>query len=306
MAVIFRGGRRFNAEERGLWNPDVDVYFQEKASLDGAIAQEWFKSTLCKTLDRVGSSGARRFVLLCGNSDALRNREFHSLVQDKGGLVWHGFADHAATLWQPIEAGPAQLLKVLIGQAQRTWLETPENAQLWHGETKGFTAKDRRVLITHWAAEAWKKFVTEEYAQFTLNAWQKTGCMMTVDGSEDHFIKPEELGGDYSAPPPPTYEPYLLEPPSQEAIFETPRYPTSDGLPPEFAADDPPPRDDPHDRDFNHELVGRQLKIGYEDGWATGRISYYNRSFGMMKVDFPEDWDFVAPHDIDGIEVVLL
>ena len=290
-----------------MWNPDVDVYFQEKATLDAPTAVDWFKNTFSKTLDRgSGSAGARRFVLFCGNSAATQTHEFLGLLRERGGLAWRGFEDVAASLWQPVEAGPAQLLKVLIGQAQRTWLETPENAQLWHGETKGFTAKDRRVLITHWAAQAWRKFLTEEYAQFMLTAWQKTGCLMTVDGSEDTFVSPEELGADYAPPPPPTYEPYLLEPGVQEAIYEKSPRPPVCGVPAEFYTEDPPRVDEVGDRDFDHELVGRQLKIWYEDGWITGKISYYNRAFGMMKVDFAEDSDYVAPHDIDGIEVVLI
>ena len=31
--VIFRGGRRFSAEEKTLWNKDVDVFFQEKVTV---------------------------------------------------------------------------------------------------------------------------------------------------------------------------------------------------------------------------------------------------------------------------------
>ena len=361
LAVIFRGGRRFGADEKQLWNPQVDVYFQEKASLDTAIACEWVKHTLGKNLERGGS---RRFVLFCGNSAALRSGEFHGQISSKGGVVWHGLDDAeevATALWQPIEAGPAQLLKVLVGQAQRSWLESKENAALWHGETKGFTAKDRRVLITHWAAQAWSKFITEEYSQFNLTAWQKTGCLITADGSDDHLIKPEDIGADYVVTPPAPFEPYLQAPILQrfeqhpdesssddilvgggaETLESSQRLLLSMGssmpslangfnLPPmepnagvvvasavndaaavagwnhDAAEADSPLRDDPADRDFNHELVGRQLKVWYEDGWATGRISYYNIKFAMMKVDFNEDADFVAPHDIDGIEVVLL
>ena len=350
LALIFRGGRRFGSEEKTLWSKDVDVYFQEKARVDSVIAAEWARTTLGKSLDQKG-----KFVLFCDNSPALCGAEFESNISERGGVIWRGLEDmeegvSTASLWQPIEAGPAQLLKVLIGQSQRVWLENPENAKLWQGETKGFTAKDRRVLITHWAAQAWKKFVTDEYFQFRQNAWQKTGCMMTADGSEDHLIRPEDLGSEYvppSAPGSGGYQSFIHFPTTAAAAAAAASngvdFVTADEVrssvdslnegqsqQPQFprplqqmqqmrhlpelgvvalgynTGDADPMMDFPADRDFNHELVGRQLKILYEDGWASGKISYFNMRFGMMKVDFGEDADFVAPHDIDGIEVVLL
>jgi len=349
LALIFRGGRRFGSEEKTLWNKDVDVFFQERARVDPNIAAEWAKTTLGKSLDK----NEGKFVLFCDNSSPLRGSEFEANIAERGGVIWRGLEDFeegvsTASLWQPIEAGPAQLLKVLIGQAQRNWLENPENAKLWQGETKGFAAKDRRVLITHWVAQAWKKFASDEYFQFRQNAWQKTGCLMTADGSEDHLIRPEDLGTDYVVPAAPgnaSFQSFVhfptssngaefaqedeirlsvdsIDGQSRQPQFPRPQQLSSqeNSLRQHMIVPSPlgtvahgfntgymdPMMDFPADRDFNHELVGRQLKILYEDGWASGKISYYNIRLGMMKVDFGEDADFVAPHDIDGIEVVLL
>ena len=45
-------------------------------------------------------------------------------------MVWYGLPG-ATDLWQPVDAGYAQILKVLIGQAQRKWLDDEENAEKW-------------------------------------------------------------------------------------------------------------------------------------------------------------------------------
>ena len=60
------------------------------------------------------------------------------------------------------------------------------------------------------------------------------------------------------------------------------------------------------DRVFDHEYVGRQIKGLYEDGWAIGKISYYNLKLGRFKVDFENDSDFIGLEDLDGIELILL
>ena len=48
-----------------------------------------------------------------------------------------------------------------------------------------FTASVRRILITHWAGEAWEKLISPKYEQLISCCWMKTGCLLTADGSED-------------------------------------------------------------------------------------------------------------------------
>ena len=62
----------------------------------------------------------------------------------------------------------------------------------------------------------------------------------------------------------------------------------------------------PEDRDYSHESVGRELKGLYEDGWAIGKVIYYNSALDRFKVQFEKDSDLIAPFEIDGIEVQLL
>ena len=49
-----------------------------------------------------------------------------------------------------------------------------------------------------------------------------------------------------------------------------------------------------------------QIRGLYEDGWAVGRISYYNLKLGMFKVDYENDSDFIGLKEMDGIEINLL
>ena len=37
----------------------------------------------------------------------------------------------------------------------------------------------------------------------------------------------------------------------------------------------------------------------YEDGWATGSISYYNKELERYKVDYKEDSNYIGPDEID-------
>ena len=51
-------------------------------------------------------------------------------------------------LWQPVDAGFGELLKVITKQEHKYWLDCDENADRWYGNTELFSAKERRILIT--------------------------------------------------------------------------------------------------------------------------------------------------------------
>jgi hypothetical protein len=304
MAIIFRSKGRLTPEEKAAWSPEVDVYFQKNAWADTAVSVEWEERTLSKA-----TKDEKRFVLFCDNL------KFKQAIAKQRGVVWYGLAN-ATDCWQPADAGPAQIVKVLTGKAQQLWLEDDENSELRFGHERGFSAKDRRILITHWVGQAWKEFCGEKYNSFRLKSWQKTRCLMTADGSEDDLVKPEGLDG-YEIPPPALFEPDVNLPASNTLEGQEEQEPDCGDVTAEDEPQDnaPPPADIndeelledlEEDRVFDHEYVGRQIKGLYEDGWALGKISYYNLKFGMFKVDFESDSDFIGLEDIDGIELILL
>jgi len=203
LGIIFRGkGIRISVDEQKAWHPSTHVFFQPNAWMDINVCEKWVDKTLKGFIE---SENLERFVLLLDNLTTHTEESFKKSVSDLKGLVWFGLAD-ATDLWQPVDAGYAQVLKSLIAKEQQDWLDVEENSDRWFGNEKSFTAKERRILISQWAGEAWDKLSDEKYDKFRENLWQKTGCLMTADGSEDSKILPEGLE-EYSVPPPSILEP---------------------------------------------------------------------------------------------------
>ena len=138
--------------------------------------------------------------MLLDNLEAHCTEEFKVAVRDQKGLVRYGLAE-GTDLWQPVDAGYAQVLKTLISREHHDWLDRDDNADRWFQNEKPYTAMERRILITNWAGEAWKKLSKPEYDNLRKSCWVKTGCLLTADGSDDNLVKPEGLDG-YKVPPP--------------------------------------------------------------------------------------------------------
>ena len=100
----------------------------------------------------------------------------------------------------PVDAGYAELLKVEVRQAHYQWLDLDENADKWYREENRFTASERQILITQWVGEAYKALLEAKYAKFRQKTFERTGCLLTADGSRDHLVQPESLP-DYRVPP---------------------------------------------------------------------------------------------------------
>jgi len=76
-------------------------------------------------------------------------------------------------------------LKADYNQVQEEWLEDPENLEKW--EQQSISAGDRRILITHWLADAAERFRKRGQA-ICASSWARTGCGMSMDGSGDDAI----------------------------------------------------------------------------------------------------------------------
>ena len=75
-------------------------------------------------------SGLDRFVLFCDNLSSQQSEEFKAAVADLKGVVWF-LPKNATDIVQPVDAGYAQILKVLVKQAFDRWLENDDNADKW-------------------------------------------------------------------------------------------------------------------------------------------------------------------------------
>ena len=118
-------------------------------------------------------------------------------------LVWH---PGATDIWQPVDAGYAELLKVKIRQEHYNWLDSDENTDKWYGLDQNFSASDRRILITHWVGEAYKSLTDTKFDHYRRRLFQKTGCLLTTDGTDDDLVQPEGLQ-NYNVPPPTMIDP---------------------------------------------------------------------------------------------------
>ena len=104
----------------------------------------------------------------------------------------------ATDIWQPVDAGYGFIMKKLTAQAQNRWLEEDNietgiaNIDLWLGNCeKKLTCSDRRILITEWVGNAVDTLNHSNYDNFRWRCFEKTGILITADGSEDEKIQPE-------------------------------------------------------------------------------------------------------------------
>ena len=58
--------------------------------------------------------------------------------------------------------------------------------EMWHDE---ISAKNRRILMTQWTGHAWTEPASKP--ELIQKLFEKTGCLVTVDGSHTDKIKPQ-------------------------------------------------------------------------------------------------------------------
>ena len=150
----------------------------------------------------------------CDNLAAQTSDAFKEAVSSQKGVVWF-LPKNAIDIAQLVDAGYAQILKVLTCQAQEKWLENDDNADKWFNPELGFTAKERRILITQWVGDAYNELLGPKYDNLRKRCFEKTCCNMTADGSEDKLITQEGLG-NYVVPPPML----LIDPSENQPIYQ--------------------------------------------------------------------------------------
>ena len=170
-------------------------------------------------------------------------------------------------------------------------------------------AKQRRILIRQWVGQAYEKLRGPKYKNLRYRCFQRTGCLITADGSDDHLITPEGLSG-YVVPPP-----LPMQSTDQPMMCDTP---DPESPPPDDAIDEEKSLitetndndlyiDYEADRDVNHSLVGRQIRAFYDNGRFTGTITWYNQPMEKLRVMFDDETkDYISVDDIDGVEINLL
>ena len=151
-----------------------------------------------------------------------------------------------------------------------------------------------------------------EYDHVRKRSWEKTGCLLTADGSEDAAVTPEGLENfvvpgpmtmlDPSPQPPP---PCVPAPGATSTDIE--EQATEDDAD-EDNADEHPSNDvderlvdDLSDRVFT--MAGKRIRCLYENGWFTGSVEYFNSKLNEYKVSYEDGTtDYIDPGSVDGVE----
>ena len=123
--------------------------------MDSNVNIQWTEKTLKSFVEQ---QKLKKYVLLLDNLEAHCTEEFKVAVRDQKGLFWYGLAD-GTDLWQPVDAGYAQVLKTLISREHQDWLYRDDNTDRWFQNEKPYTAMERRILITNWAVKLGKNFL---------------------------------------------------------------------------------------------------------------------------------------------------
>ena len=187
-AVIFRGKGNVSPIEKAAYHKNVHVYWQNNAWMDGVVAMDWIRNTFAPNVDKAVEN-----VLFLDNLNCQVTGDFYKVCKEVASTLVYALPAEETDKCQPIDQGEGYLIKKLMGQELDKYLEQSDNLTKWQSS---LTAGERRILITHWLGEAWET-VGLNYPNYRKKLFEKTGLLMTVDGSEDHLIKPDGFD-DYS------------------------------------------------------------------------------------------------------------
>ena len=118
--------------------------------------------TFNQILRFVKEQNLNKFVFLLDNLKGQMCDDFKDAVAGAKGLLWYGLPG-ATNLWQAVDASYTATLKALIAVKHSKWLDTDNHSDRWFGNEEPYTVKERQILITHWAREAWKALSSAKY-----------------------------------------------------------------------------------------------------------------------------------------------
>ena len=174
---------------------------KKNASTDTMFSLEWAERTLKPFVNK----DTGKFILFLDNLSAHVHSNFRDAVKALRGLAWFG-EPGATDMWKPVDRGYASTLKALIKNEFFNWLDDDENMKKWYGEDSHITASEKRILVTHWVGNAYRKLKSSKYDSFRWRMFEKTGWLITEDGNEDEKIQPEGLT-NYTVPAPISLDP---------------------------------------------------------------------------------------------------
>ena len=183
-AIVLRGKGNVAMDEKSQYDNRIDVYFQQNAWMDCKTNREWTERTLIPGI----ADKENENVLFADNISFQTEKVFHETCREICNTIVCLLPDSQTDKVQPIDAGIGRMFKKNIDNEIDKWLDNEENIEKWHGK---ISAKQRRIVMTKWAGEAWEEL--QKYGDIFQRSFERPRCLITVDGSEDQFIKPQGL-----------------------------------------------------------------------------------------------------------------
>ena len=181
-AIVFRGKGNITSDELAKYDKRVDVYFQDKGWMDIKTNKEWTERTLMPGI----LDTRKESVLFADNVSFQTEKEFHEILRKKPNTIVYLLSQNQTDKVHLIDAGVGWMMKKKIGEEMGRWLEIADNIDKWHDK---ISAKERRILMTSLTGQAWEEL--QKYTSFLRKSSERTGCLMTIDQSEDDLIKPQ-------------------------------------------------------------------------------------------------------------------
>ena len=180
------GGKYFKQIERAAWAKDVPMYFQKNAWMDRSVMEVSAKNFCDHVKKRWGD---QKMLVFCDNLDAHVCDATKKIFAD-GNVFLFCLPPSVTEAVQAIDAGYGRSMRCAVGRALNEWLMKDENMEKWESE-KGLTAPDRRVLISNLVSKANQEVLKNDTAR--IGCFQRTGMLLTLDGSDDDKIRPQGL-----------------------------------------------------------------------------------------------------------------
>ena len=158
---------------------------QPKAWYDEPTCIEWALKHFCEDVKDIPG----RNLLFCDNLSGQTKPGFQKALDKACNADGHFLTANASDEIQVIDGGIGKNVKDVAQQLlEKKLIEDEQFFLKWTGD--GFTASEKRVFITHLCAEAWDIVMARVSVSKIA---RRTGCLMTIDGSEDDQILPQGL-----------------------------------------------------------------------------------------------------------------
>ena len=198
--VIFRGqGKQISAVERNAWDNRVNVMFQPKAWADRDFSNKWASEHFGKWLQE--EHGEEETLLFCDGLDSQKTPEFLDRLRTNN--CFRLISPPECTPYvQAVDGGLVANTKFLMSKQLEKWMEVDDNLDQW--ENGSISASDKRILITRFLGCAWEELFSSPHYH-PRSYFERTGCLLTVDGSGDELVKIKGVNINYTVPPMPTH-----------------------------------------------------------------------------------------------------